>query len=223
MKGRLFLKNLIYKEFSLSTPLLTFIFLAFTLMTFIPGYPILCGAFFVCFGIFQGYQLSREDNDILFSVLLPVKKSDTVTAKYLAAVIIQIAAFLLFLFFTLFRMIILPDAEIYLNNVMMNANLVFIAFVLLIFSAFNIIFLGGFFRTAHSIGKPFIGFIGAGFLITGAGEAIHHFPGLCWLNVCDFSHIEKQTAILAAAIIIYFSATSISCIISRKYFEKIDL
>ena len=76
------MKNLLYKEFFLATPPLTFLFLGFTAMTFLPGYPILCGAFFVCFGIFQSYQIGREDHDILYTVLLPVKKTDAVRAKY---------------------------------------------------------------------------------------------------------------------------------------------
>ena len=41
------MKHLIVKELKMATPLLTYLFLGFTLMTFIPGYPILCGAFFV--------------------------------------------------------------------------------------------------------------------------------------------------------------------------------
>ena len=92
------MKNLIYKELRLATPLLTFLFLAFSLMTFIPGYPILCGAFFMSFGIFQAYQLGREDNDILYSVLLPVSKRDVVKGKYLSAVILQLAGFALLVF-----------------------------------------------------------------------------------------------------------------------------
>ena len=85
------MKNLLCKELRLATPLLTFLFLGFTAMTFIPGYPILCGAFFVCFGIFQSYQNGRTDNDILYTVLLPVKKSHVVKAKYAAAAAVELA------------------------------------------------------------------------------------------------------------------------------------
>ena len=90
------MKNLLFKELHLSTPLLTFLFLAFSLMTFIPGYPILMGVFFVCFGIFQSYQFGREDNDILYTVLLPIKKSDAVGAKFASAAVLQMVSFLFF-------------------------------------------------------------------------------------------------------------------------------
>lgn len=217
------MKNLIYKEFKLATPLLTFLFLAFSLMSFLPGYPILCGAFFVSFGIFQSYQNGREDNDILFSVLLPVKKSDVVKAKYTAAIILQMAAFCLFTAFTLIRMIFLPGAAAYVSNVLLNANLVFLAFVMLIFAAFNAVFIGGFFKTAYGFGKPFIAFIVVSFLIIGLAETLHHLPGLGWLNVRDFGFMGRQLAILLGAAALYVLVSILSCKASQKKFEKIDL
>ena len=99
------MRNLLMKEFKLATPVLTYLFIGFALMTFIPGYPILCGAFFVCMGIFQSYQINRESNDILYSVLLPVSKSDVVKGKYLAVVILQMMAFILCVICTLVRML----------------------------------------------------------------------------------------------------------------------
>lgn len=217
------MKNLIGKEFKLATPLLTVLFLAFSLMTFIPGYPILCGAFFVCLGIFQSYQLGREDHDILYSVLLPVKKSDVVKGKYAAAVILQMAAFVLCVLCTGIRMTFLSDAGVYTANALMGANPVFLSFVLLIFAAFNVIFIGGFFRTAYKIGKPFIAFIVVNFVIIGMGETLHHLPGLAWLNILDFSCIGRQLWILLAAAVIYAGATAAACSAAQAKFEKLDL
>ena len=217
------MKNLIYKEFKLAMPLLTIAFLAFSLMTFIPGYPILCGAFFVCFGIFQAYQQGREDNDILYSVLLPVKKTDVVKAKYATTIILQMIAFLLCTVFTGIRMTLLADAKVYTTNVLIAANLVFLAFVLLIFTAFNAFFLGGFFKTAYRYGKPFVTFIIANFIIIGIAEALHHFPGLSWLNAMDFSYAGRHAIVIIGAAIVYVAVTAVSCKVSQKRFEKIDL
>jgi len=217
------MKNLLNKEFQLATPLLTFLFLGFAAMTFIPGYPILCGAFFVCFGIFQSYQLGREDNDILYTVLLPVKKTDVVRAKYAAAVVLQLAAFALFALFTGIRMVFLSEAGVYRTNVLMGANFTFLSFVLIIFAAFNVVFIGVFFKTAYRYGKPFVLFIAVCFLIIAIGEALHHFPGLGWLNSLDVSGSVRQLPILLAAMLLYISATVISCKASQKRFEKLDL
>ncbi len=217
------MQNLLYKEFRLATLPLTFIFLAFSLMTFIPGYPILCGPFFICLGIFQSYQRNREDNDILYSVVLPVKKTDVVKAKYLAAVTLQMIALALCAVFTGVRMIFMSEAPVYVTNVMMAANPVFLSFVLIIFTAFNGIFIGGFFKTAYGTGKPFVVFIIVNFVIIGIAEALHHLPGLGWLNALDFSFAGKQMAVLLAAFAVYIAGTIYFCKISQNRFEKIDM
>lgn len=217
------MKNLLYKEFCLATPLLTFLFLGFTAMTFIPGYPILCGAFFVCFGIFQSYQLGRENNDILYTVLLPVKKSDAVKAKYATAVALQMIAFVIFTVFTFLRMAFLSSAGVYKTNALMGANLLFLTFVLLIFASFNAVFIGGFFKTAYRYGKPFVCFIIVNFVIIAIAETLHHLPGLGWMNTLDFTNAAQQLPILLAAMFAYVATTVVSCKISQKRFEKIDL
>ena len=217
------MKNLLMKEFRLATLPLTYLFLLFALMTFIPGYPILCGAFFVCLGIFQSYQRNREDNDILYSVLLSVSKKEVVVAKYIAVVLLQMTAFAICAVCTVVRMTFLSDVRIYTTNALMGANFVFLAFVLLIFAAFNIIFVGGFFKTAYGIGKPFVTFIVVNFLIIGLAETLHHIPGFDWLNVLDFSRFGEHFLILVIAVIVYVASTVVSCRVSQRRFEKIDL
>ena len=217
------MKQLLMKEFRLATPVITYLFIGFSLMTFIPGYPILCGAFFVCLGIFQGYQINKDANDILYSVLLPVSKTDVVRAKYLAAAVLQMAAFLLCVIFTLVRMTVFADAAVYEKNVLMAANFVYLAFVLLIFSCFNVVFLGGFFKTAYGIGKPFIVFIIVNFTVIAAAETLHHIPGLEWMNTLDFHFMTEQVAVLVGAVGVYAGLTVLSCRKSCRRFQKIDL
>lgn len=217
------MKNLLYKELRLATPLLTYLFLGFAVMAFLPGYPILCGAFFICLGLFQGYQYAREAGDIAYSLLLPVRKTDVVRAKYLAAVCLQMAAFVLFAAVTWVRMTFLPEAAVYVQNALMGANPVFLAFVLLLFAGFNGLFLGGFFKTAYGIGKPFLLFGIFAFLVIGAAEALHHLPGMAWTNALDYSHFGRQTAVLLCAAALYAAVTVLSCRTAQKRFEQLDL
>ena len=65
------MRNVLRKEMRLSASVLSYLFILFGLMFFLPGYPVLCGAFFVTLGIFQSLQTAREANDIVFSALLP--------------------------------------------------------------------------------------------------------------------------------------------------------
>lgn len=217
------MKNLLRKECKLATLPLTYLFLLFSLMTFIPGYPILCGVFFVCLGIFQSYQRSREDNDILYSVLLPVSKREVVKAKYMTVVLLQMTAFAICTVCTVVRMTFLSDVRVYTSNALMGANFVFLAFVLLIFATFNVIFVGGFYKTAYGIGKPFVTFVVVNFLIIGLAETLYHIPGFDWLNVLDFSCFGEHFLILVIAVIVYVVSTVLSCRVSQKRFEKIDL
>ena len=217
------MKNLLIKEFRLSTMTLTYIFLAFTLMTFMPGYPILCGVFFMCLGMFQSYQTCREANDIMYSVMLPVSKRDVVKAKYAAAVILEMTAFMFCTVFTSVRMTVLADADVYVNNVLMPANPVFLAFVLVIFALFNVVFIGGFFRTAYNVGKPFILFIVLNFIVIGIAETLHHVPGLEVLGHAKGSVPAIQYVIFVCGVMLYAGLTAISCRGSQKRFEESDL
>ena len=58
---------LLKKELRLSASILSYLFIAFGAMAMLPGYPVLCGAFFVTLGIFQSFQSAREANDIVYS------------------------------------------------------------------------------------------------------------------------------------------------------------
>lgn len=149
------MKKLFYKEMKLSANPLTYWFIAFSAMTMIPSYPILVGSFFICLGIFHTYQQIREYDDVTYTVMLPVKKRDIVTAKYLFVLFIELTAFILCTLLTIIRMKILGTAVPYATNQLMNANMAYLGYTMIVFAVFNSIFLAGFFKTTYKIGKPF--------------------------------------------------------------------
>ncbi len=216
------MKNLLNKEFRLCASPLTWAFLAASLLTLVPGYPILLGAFFIGMGLFHSFQNAREMNDILYSVLLPVPKGDVVRAKYAFCSFIELCGFLLMAVLTVIRMRPLGEAEVYRQNALMNAGPLFLAFVLLIFSAFNAFFLGIFFKTAYRTGLPFLCFGIASFILVAVGESLHFFPGLSFLNTPTGERIGLQMSILGAACLVYVVVTSISCRISIRNMERLD-
>lgn len=217
------MKALLKKELRLSTLLLTYLFIAFAAMTLVPGYPILCGAFFVCLGIFQSFQSAREANDVVYSALLPVAKRDVVKGKYLFASLIELCSFAIMVILTLIRMTVLKDAAAYRQNALMNANPFFLGMALLIFGLFNAIFVGGFFKTAYKLGKPFVIYIIVNFVVIGVAEALHHVPGLEALNAFGFDRIGLQLALLLGGIVLYAALTYCSYKKACANFEKIDL
>ena len=214
---------LLKKEMRLSALLLTYLFIGFAFMTMMPGYPILCGVFFINLGIFQSFQSAREANDIVFSALLPVAKRDVVRGKYQFSVLIELCGFAVMAVLTFIRMTALSDAAVYRQNALMNANPFFLGCALVIFGVFNLIFLGGFFRTAYILGKPFVTYIVVNFLLIGVAEALHHFPGLDALNAFGFDHIGLQLLTLLAGAMLYILLTVMSYNKACENFERIDL
>lgn len=217
------MRQLIQKEFTLTAAPLTYIFLAFGLMTLVPGYPVLVGGFFLCLGIFYTFQFAREYNDVLYTALLPVKKRDVVKARYLFTVCIQLAGVLICGLLTLLRMTVLREAAAYRTNPLMDANLAYIAYLLVIMTLFNVIFLRGFYRTAYYYGKPFVLFCIAAFAVVGLGETLHHIPGLTWLGDSAGAGVKRQAVLLLAAIAVYAVGTLLSMRHSAERFEKLDL
>ena len=215
--------NMLKKEMKLSASILSYLFIAFGFMTLIPGYPILCGAFFTTLGIFQTFQSMRENNDTVYSALLPVPKRDVVRGRYAFVVFIEMCSFAIMAAMTLLRMTVLSGSAVYRVNALMNANLVFLGFALLIFGCFNSVFVGGFYRTAYSFGKPFVSHIIAAFVIIFIAEALHHVPGLEALNAFDFDHIGLQLTLLLGGVLLFAALTGLSYKKACADFEKIDL
>lgn len=217
------MRNIMKKELRLSASPLSYLFIMFGVMFLIPGYPILCGVFFVALGIFQSFQTAREANDIVFSALLPIAKRDVVKGKYLFVCFIELCSFLLMAIVTVLRMTVMSGVQAYRHNALMNANLFALGMALLIFGLFNLIFVGGFFRTAYKFAKPFVTYIIVAFLLICVGEAVHHFPGIESVNAFGFEHILLQFSLFALGAACYVILTLISFRVSCKNFEKIDL
>ena len=217
------MSNMLKKEMKLSASILSYLFIAFGFMTMIPGYPILLGAFFTTLGIFQTFQSMRENNDTVYSALLPVQKKDVVRGRYTFVIFIEMCSFAIMVIMTLLRMTAFADSAVYRANAMMNANLVFLGFALLIFGCFNSVFVGGFYKTAFYFGKPFVTHIIIAFIIVFIAEALHHVPGLEAVNAFGFEHIGLQLAFLIAGAAAFIILTVLSLKRSERNFEKIDL
>lgn len=217
------MRNVLIKEMRLSASPLSYIFIAFGVMFFLPGYPILCGAFFVTLGLFHSYQNAREMSDITFSVLLPIAKKDVVKGKYLFTCMIELCAFGVMAAVTLLRMTALAAAPVYLQNALMNANPFALGTALLIFGEFNLIFVGGFFKTAYKLAGPFVTYIVVGFLTVGAAEALHYFPGMGAVNAFGFEHPALQLGLLGLGAAAYAALTALSYTKACRSFERIDL
>lgn len=215
--------KILLKEMKLSASILSYVFIVFGLMFLLPGYPVLCGAFFTTLGIYQSFQNTRETNDILFSALLPISKEDVVRGKYLFVCLIELCSALLMTLIAVLRMTVFTDSPVYRENALMNANGFALGTAFVLFGLFNAIFVGGFFRTVYRIGKPFIIYIVVNFVVIAVAEALHHFPGLSALNAFGTDAFGLQMGLLILGMSIYVVLTYISFRKSCSRLERIDL
>lgn len=215
--------KLLWKETRLSASPLSYLFILFGLMFFLPGYPVLCGVFFVTLGIFQSFQSARESNDILFSSLLPIAGRDVVKGKFLFVCLIEACGLLLMGIAVVLRMTVLVNSPVYRQNALMNANGFALGMAFVIFGLFNRVFVGGFFKTAYRFSRPFVAYIIAAFLTLVLAEALHHFPGLAFLNAFGTAQLTAQLLLLLGGAVIFLLLTLRSYHLSCKRFAKIDL
>lgn len=217
------MRSILFKEIRLSASVLSFLFIIFSFMFFLPGYPVLCGAFFVTLGLYQSFQNAREANDIVFSALLPIAKKDVVKGKYIFVCLVELCSLIIMALITVLRMTVLANSTVYRNNAMMNVNLFTLGFAFLIYGLFNLIFVGGFFKTAYKFGKPFVLHTIVTFTVILIAEATHHIPGLEFVNTSGFEKMGFQAVSLITGLVLFLVLTAIAYKKSCYNFDKIDL
>lgn len=214
--------KLLKKELKLAASPLSFIFPVSAFFALVPGYPILMSAFFTTLGIFYSFQTMRENNDIQYSLLLPVAKADIVKSKFAFTLFIEACGFVPAAVLTAVRMLFLSGAKVYTSNALMSANLTFLGFALIIFGLFNLVFVGGFFKTAYYFGKPFIIYCVLSLAVIVLAETLHHIPGLEALDSPDFGNITLQLPAFVVGLFLFVLFTALAVKKSKRLFEKTD-
>ena len=146
------MKALLNKEFRLCLHPAVFIYLALFLMLLIPNYPYLVSCFFVCNAIFFCFQQARENGDGLYTAMLPVSKAQTVRARVWFVVIIEAIDLVLMAGLCAFAIVSMPPT----NAGGTDHGLSLLAFALVLFAIFNLIFLPSFYKTGYKAGSSFL-------------------------------------------------------------------
>ena len=188
--------NMLYKEIRLSAHPNLFIFTLLGMLVIVPAYPYGMVFIFGCLGPYITMMYGRETNDIYYTALLPVKKTDIVKAKCLLFVLAQMTQILISLPFAILRVYILPEG----NPAGIEANLAYYGFGFIIYAVFNMIFLTTFFKTAYKAGKAFLlAIIPATFCMI-LMEVLVHFPKFKWLDSTKAYDLLKQSPYLLLAL-----------------------
>lgn len=230
------MKALLSKEFKLCVHPALFIYLALILMLLIPNYPYLVSCFFVCNGIFFCFQQARENGDAMYTAMLPVSKAQTVKARVWFVVIIEMIDIVLMAGMCAFALVAMPET----NGGGTDHSLSLIAFALVLYAIFNLIFLPSFYKTGYKAGSAFLksavgiwlwlipceGLMIASHAIADSNLDIAFFRFLHENVDCMPKTAEAWTAqgiLFGAGILLYVVCTLLACRVSIKRYEKVSV
>ena len=215
------MKELLRKEFVLAMHPSTIIFIMFVPLVTIPDYIYLVVFFYTTLAVFMTCIQGRENNDIVYSVSLPVAKKDIVLARYIFTIIIEMLTLAVCVPF----MIISQQANPEGNAAGLDANITLAASALLLFALFNLVFYAMYYKNVKKIGIAFfmasIVILLYIIVITIAVFTVPFFRDV--LDTPDDMHLTEKLTTLAVCGIIYAAVTFLSYKTSVKNFEKQDI
>lgn len=215
------LGKLLKKEFTLTMHPTVPVMLLLGTMVLIPNYPYLVAFFYVTLSLFFTCLNARENNDAVFSLSLPVRKTDLVRSRILFACIIELLSVLIAAPFTVLSAKIAPQG----NAAGMDANMVLLGQALLLFGLFNLVFFTSYYKDIAKVGVSFVKTCVVSFALVAADVC------LCYAvpyikNVLDtpgFEHVAPKAVCLLAGALSFAALTLAAYRIGAKRFLKLDI
>ena len=208
------MKTLLYKQLRLVCHPMTPVFCLFGVMILIPNYPYSVTFFYVTLGLFFTFLNMREQKDIYYSAILPIRKRDTVKAALLFAVLVEVLSVVIT------SAQLQPDKD---NAVGMDGNLMLLGAGFLIYGVFNLVFFTVLYRSGYKVGVAYVKANIAMWPTMLAAEAVVHFPGLAWLNRVDAQAELRQLPIFLGGVVLFAALTLVAYRRSAALYEKVDL
>lgn len=215
------MKQLIKKEWRLTVTPVPVLFLLLSALVLVPSYPYYVTFFYNALGIFLMMQAARENKDVYYMALLPVRKRDLVRARFSTVITLQLLQAAVCVPFMLLR-----RSYGQINNpVGIEANLAFLGFGFVLMGLFDLIFLPMHYQNGYDLGKPFVVSSAALFLAIVVLETLDHvLPYM--KTVCESyaaADLVRQLPVLLGGIAVYAAETWAAYRISAARFEAVDL
>lgn len=215
------MKNLLKKEIFLSMHPTAVIFLSFSLMLIIPNYPYYVTFFYTSLAIFFTCLNGRENNDVFYSLTLPITKKSIVTSRFAFVILLELAQLIIAVPFAIIRQSMpLPG-----NQVGMDANIALFGLSFILFGLFNYIFFVTYYKNVNTVGKAFLKGSTAIFAYIIVAEACTHVIPFVrdYLDTKDPQYLNYKLIVLIIGIIIYTLLTFMSYKKSVRSFDALDL
>lgn len=226
------MKALLYKELRLAMHPICYLFTClFPFMILIPSYPLGVGFIYilVCYPIlFLGANKGQQSNDLLYSVLLPIRKKDIVKARIIVVVLMQTAFIILMsALYPIARLIntaVIQNAsdpkEYMVPGLSLNSFVLLLAIGIIGYAIADLIFFPIYYKKGKSIVmSTLLTIIGFVIYIGIFTIALPYIPGL---EIMNNMHLAIQFAILAGALLISFISHLLVYKISSKRLENVD-
>lgn len=215
------MKNLIKKELLLSMHPTAPMFLILSVMLIIPNYPYYVVFFYTGLAVFFTCLNGRENNDVFYTLTLPVSKRYIVKARFVFSVLLQLAQMLAAVPFAIIRQNMpLPG-----NQVGMDANIALFGLAFVMYGVFNYIFFGVYYRDVNKVGTGFVWSSAAVFIYISIAETCSHVIPFVknYLDTKDPQYLTYKLTVLAMGVILYAFLTYVVYRKSVKSFEALDL
>lgn len=215
------MKNMIKKEIVLSMHPTAPMFLALSMMLLIPNYPYYVVFFYTSLAIFFTCLTGRENNDVFYTISLPVTKKDIVKGRFTFAILLQLAQMIVAIPFAIIR----QNMPIPGNLAGMDANITLFGFSFIMLGIFNFIFFTIYYKDVNKVGKAFVWASIAVFVYIGIAETcVHVVPFVKnYLDTKDPQYLAYKLIVLGVGLALYSLLTYISYKKSIKSFENLDL
>ena len=214
------MKTLLYKQLRLACHPMTPVFCLSGIMLLIPNYPYSVAFFYVTLGLFFTFLNMREQKDIYYSALLPLRKRDTVRAAVAFTVLVELLSVVITALFCLLSAKLQPGKD---NAVGMDANLMLLGAGFVLYGVFNLVFFVCLYRSGYKVGAAFLKANLALWPMMLLAEALPHFPSLMWLNRVDTQANLRQIPILLFGIAVFAVLTILAYRRSARLYERVDL
>jgi len=164
------------------------------------------------------FAATKAQNDIGFSILLPVRKRDIVKARFLSIIAIELIHTAVAVVFAVLNHYIYKG-----DNFFLEPNAAFFGFTFIMYAIFNSIFLPMFYKTGSKIGMPVVlGTAGAiifaalvevfAIMVPSAKTALDSGDNYVW-----------KLIVLFGGILIFIVSNISAYRVSAKRFENLDL
>lgn len=214
------MKTLLYKQLRLACHPMTPVFCLSGIMLLIPNYPYSVAFFYVTLGLFFTFLNMREQKDIYYSALLPLRKRDTVRAAVAFTVLVELLSVVITALFCLLSAKLQPGKD---NAVGMDANLMLLGAGFVLYGVFNLVFFICLYRSGYKVGAAYLKANLALWPMMLLAETLPHFPSLMWLNRVDVRANLRQIPILLFGIAVFAVLTILTYRRSARLYERVDL